>query len=235
MERLAIADYPVHDLIARRWSPSVRPILLSSPTRSARSSKRRAGALSSFNEQPWRYILATTSDGDHYARVLSCLMEKNQAWAKGAPVLILTFASSHVQPQQQAESRCPLRRRRRAPYSPRSKPPDLGLFVHQMAGIDVQRIRETFHVPEEFEPATAIALGYPPDAKSITSEQMEKLAVARSEHRCVSWSLTAPGIKPIPLSRVDGRNCSRHRSPNQYNSRHWNKSFAVPSTSNPSG
>ena len=37
----------------------------------------------------------------------------------------------------------------------------LDLAVHQMAGFSVDKVRESFGVPEGFEPVTAIALGYP--------------------------------------------------------------------------
>jgi hypothetical protein len=36
----------------------------------------------------------------------------------------------------------------------------MGLVVHQMAGFDPQRARETFGIPEGFEPLTMIAVGY---------------------------------------------------------------------------
>ena len=36
----------------------------------------------------------------------------------------------------------------------------LGLFVHQMAGFSPEKVRETYGVPEGFEPVAAIAIGY---------------------------------------------------------------------------
>jgi hypothetical protein len=35
-----------------------------------------------------------------------------------------------------------------------------GLVIHQMAGIVADKIRETYAVPEGYEPCTAIAIGY---------------------------------------------------------------------------
>lgn len=35
-----------------------------------------------------------------------------------------------------------------------------GLCVHQMAGIEVEKIRETYGVPAGWEPVAGIALGY---------------------------------------------------------------------------
>jgi nitroreductase len=35
-----------------------------------------------------------------------------------------------------------------------------GLYVHQMAGIDLDRARELYQVPEDFAVVTAFAIGY---------------------------------------------------------------------------
>src|SRR5579864_8707816 len=86
-------DYPIHELIARRWSPCAfadRPV----PVDDLRSLFEAARwAASSYNEQPWRYIVATKADRAEFERLLSCLVEGNQAWAKTAPVLALGCTS----------------------------------------------------------------------------------------------------------------------------------------------
>ena len=93
MQKQATTDFPVHELIARRWSPygfADRPVSvddLHSLFEAAR------WAASSYNEQPWSYIVATRDDPEEYERLLSCLVEANQAWAGGAPVLMLAVAS----------------------------------------------------------------------------------------------------------------------------------------------
>ena len=48
-------------------------------------------APSSFNEQPWRFVVATKKDDEGYERLASCL-SKGNAWAREAPVLILALA-----------------------------------------------------------------------------------------------------------------------------------------------
>src|SRR5262245_29146922 len=89
----ATTDHPVHELIAARWSPyafSDRPVAradLLSLFEAAR------WAASSYNEQPWSYLVATREDPEEFARALSCLVEGNQAWAKAAPVLALACTS----------------------------------------------------------------------------------------------------------------------------------------------
>src|SRR5829696_8163586 len=92
-QKQAKPDHPVHDLIARRWSPYAfadRPV----PDADLRSLFEAARwAASSYNEQPWRYIVATKANAAEFERLLSCLVEPNQAWAAAVPVLALGCTS----------------------------------------------------------------------------------------------------------------------------------------------
>src|SRR5215470_12451542 len=89
MTMRATTDHPVNELIATRWSPYAfadRPVSkadLLSLFEAAR------WAASSYNEQPWTYIVATKDNPEEFAKLLSCLVDGNQAWAKMAPVLAL--------------------------------------------------------------------------------------------------------------------------------------------------
>lgn len=75
--KMAETDYPVDELIARRWSPYAfddRPVS-QSDLRSLFEAARWAP--SSYNEQPWSYIVATEEDPEPFERLLSCLVEAN--------------------------------------------------------------------------------------------------------------------------------------------------------------
>jgi len=86
-QKRATPDYPIDKLIAARWSPYAftdRPVS-DDDLRSLLEAARWAP--SSYNEQPWAYIVATKAYPEEFQRLLSCLVEGNQAWAKAAPVL----------------------------------------------------------------------------------------------------------------------------------------------------
>lgn len=91
----ATPAHPIHELVAGRWSPyafSDRPVSdddLVSLFEAAR------WAASSYNEQPWSYIVATKANPEEFERLLSCLIEANQVWARAAPVLGLGCTSLH--------------------------------------------------------------------------------------------------------------------------------------------
>src|SRR5262244_1245648 len=93
LEKQASTDYPIQELLTKRWSPYAfqdQPVPeddLCSLFEAAR------WAASSYNEQPWSYLVATRDDKEGFERLLSCLVEGNQVWAKAAPVLAIGCTS----------------------------------------------------------------------------------------------------------------------------------------------
>jgi nitroreductase len=55
-----------------------------------------------------------------------------------------------------------------------------GLLVHQMIGINPDKVRETFHVPEDFQPLTALAIGYAGTPSELSNEILERDNLARA-------------------------------------------------------
>lgn len=172
--KTAVADHPIQTLIGRRWSPygyDPRP-LQREDLRSLFEAARWAP--SAFNEQPWRYIVAERGNTAAFERLLSCLVEGNQVWAKNASVLALgvtktTFARNG-KPNRHAAHDLGL-----ATAGLIVEATARGLLVHQMGGILPEKARELYGIPEDFEPLTGIAIGYrttadppPPDTTPRT-------------------------------------------------------------------
>ena len=116
-------------------------------------------APSSFNEQPWRFLVATRDDPAGFEKLLGCLVPGNQEWARKAPVLMLSVAkltfSRNDKPNRHAHHDVGL-----AVSQLIVQATALGLRAHQMAGYDVDKARETYVIPEGFEPVAVIAIGY---------------------------------------------------------------------------
>ena len=90
--KFAAADHDVHELIRRRWSPrafdAARPVPRAELMRLFEAAR---WAPSSFNEQPWRFIVAERDGAAATWRALmDTLTPRNQSWAAAAPVLVLT-------------------------------------------------------------------------------------------------------------------------------------------------
>jgi len=179
MHKRAPTDFPVHDLIAERWSPrafsdrSVAPDVLQSLFEAAR------WAPSSSNEQPWAYIVATKDDPENFAKLLSVLVPFNATWAQHAPVLALAVAKLSFEKNATPN--------RNAQYDVGAASAWLtveatsrGLFVHQMAGYDHDKARQVFDIPAGWEPIAAMAIGYPGDPDSLPQPLRDREVAPRT-------------------------------------------------------
>ncbi|TKS60616.1 MAG: nitroreductase [Nitrospira sp.] len=166
MEKPAETQYPIHDLLRRRWSPrafaerSIEPEKLRSLFEAAR------WAPSSNNEQPWRFIVVTKEERTAYDRLFNCLVEGNRKWVHQAPMLMLSVASLQFE-EDGKPNRHAFHDTGMAVENLVIQATASGLFVHQMAGFDVERARAEFKIPPAYDPVAMIALGYPGDPTTL--------------------------------------------------------------------
>jgi len=166
MSKQSDNHYPIHDLLARRWSPRafaakpVTPDTLGSLFEAAR------WAASCYNEQPWRFIVARREEGDAYEKILSCLVEGNQAWAIQAPVLGLGVVKKTftLNDKSNIHARHDLGL---ATAGLMVQAMELGIYVHAMGGIVPERAVALYRIPDDFEVATGFAIGYLGDPDSL--------------------------------------------------------------------
>lgn len=195
MRKPAPVDHPIHDLLRERWSPRAfddtpveRSVLLS-------LLEAARWAPSSFNEQPWRLIIADRHrDARRFAGLLAALVESNQVWVRFAPLLGFSVAKlafeRNGKPNRHAWHDLGL-----AMASLLVEATARGLSVHQMAGYDADKARAVCGVPDGFEPVAAFAIGYSLDAASV--ERLDERTRARE---------TAPRTRrPIGQFAFEGR------------------------------
>ena len=123
-------------------------------------------APSSYNEQPWNYIVATKHEAEQFQRLLSCLVDGNQVWAKAAPVLALGVVSLRFV-RNAKDNRAAVHDLGLAAGNLLLEATARGLVVHQMIGILPDKAREIYGIPEGFEAWTGIAVGYKGDATNL--------------------------------------------------------------------
>ncbi len=199
MEKPADNAFPIHELIKRRWSPrafSEHPIehnKLLSLFEAAR------WAPSALNAQPWSFILAIKDDKVGFDRLLECLPEKNQRWAQGAPVLVLSVA--HLSYHSGKPDRLAFYGVGLAVENLVTQATALGLYVHQAGGINQEAVRKAFNIPQGYEPVDVIAIGYLGDPESLPS-QLRKQEQAPRERKPLKqfvfserWGNTSPIVR----------------------------------------
>jgi nitroreductase len=198
MDRPAKTDYPIHDLLRKRWSPRAfdkRPI---EPAKIKSLLEAARWAPSSYNEQPWAFIVATNDQPADFARVLECFIEFNRNWASGAPLVMLTVAhltfDKNAQPNRHAFHDIGLAM---ANFTVQATAE--GLAVHQMAGIVPEKAREVFAIPEGWEAVTGVAVGYPGDPNSLSEQLRQRELAERTRKPLASFVFTSAFGKVSPL------------------------------------
>ena len=163
----------LHEVIRSRWSPkyfSDRPV---EPEKLRALFEAARWAASCFNEQPWRFIVATKADPEGFAKVLSLLMEKNQEWAKTAWAIGFS-AGKKTFSHNGAPNRFGVHDTGAATANLATEGTARGLRTHFMGGFDAQRARTEFHVPDDFEIGAAFAIGYIYETGTVPATRTRK-------------------------------------------------------------
>jgi len=188
--RPAETDFPIHPLIAGRWSG--RAIDRGRPVDEAvlcRLLEAARWAPSAFNNQPWAYLVVTAADPEALARARATL-NKGNAWALAAPALIYSLAETHTRKSKRPNRRH-LYELGMATAQMALQAAQEGLVFHQMAGFDSQALREAFGIGEAYALMTAIAVGYPGDPALLDAEDRAgetKPRLRRAQEKWVRWN-----------------------------------------------
>lgn len=197
-DKKASPDYPVHEFIAARWSPYAfadRPV----PVDDLRSLFEAVRwAPSSYNEQPWSYIIATKDSPEQFQELLSCLVEGNQVWAKAAPVLALGVVSLKFARNGKV-NRAAVHDLGLAAGNLLFEATARGLVVHQMIGILPDRARELYAIPEDSEAWTALAIGYTGDIAGLPDNLKERDLAPRQRKPLSQFVYSGRWGDPSPL------------------------------------
>lgn len=158
----AITQVPIDSLISRRWSPRAydanRPVEREKLIALLEAAR---WAPSCFNEQPWRMIVFDRFDNSSDWELLAdSLTERNQLWARSAPVLIAVTSVS-IFSHNGKHNRWSQYDSGAASENICLQAASMGMAAHQMGGFDVDKIRQRFDVPDDVDVMAVIAIGYP--------------------------------------------------------------------------
>lgn len=166
-------DRDVIDSIGGRYSPYRFEDRVVEDDKIVRCLEAARWASSSFNDQPWSWIVARRQDTDAFATMVGCLMDANQGWASKASVLMISVIRTTFRYNGQP-NRVALHDLGQAAAHLSLQAAELGLQVHQMAGVNLGVARQKYSIPDGHQPETALAIGYP-DRSDPTDEQGQKM------------------------------------------------------------
>jgi len=179
MKKPAITEQPIHSILSDRWSSrAYDPDQLVSQESFLSLMEAARWSPSCMGDQPWQFITFYKKDATSWTQALNCLSVGNQNWAMDASILILACArqsfSNNEKPNRwnqydtgaACENIC-------------LQATSLGLVAHQMGGFDVEKSRQLFQIPGQYDLMSFIAIGYPLAVEKISAEALVKEKEAR--------------------------------------------------------
>lgn len=171
--RTADTSTPILQVLAKRWSPrSFDPTITIDERALTAALEAARWSPSAANLQPWRFIVARRGTVQ-FAKIEAALMGFNAAWAGSAGALVVAIAET-----ENADGDV----RRWAEYDLGQAMAHFsvqahsdGLHVHQMGGIEVEKLRTAFDLDGRFVPVSVSAVGTigAPELLSDTARERE--------------------------------------------------------------
>lgn len=171
MQKPAITQTPIHEIIANRWSPraydATKPV---SQDQIIALLEAARWAPSCFGDQPWRFIVWNKAkDAAAWQLAFDCIVPNNQTWVKNAPVLMLVCADT-LFGHNQTPNRWGQYDTGAAVENLCLQATSMGLVTHQMGGFNSDKTREVFEIPAQFTPMAMLSIGYEGDANALPED-----------------------------------------------------------------
>lgn len=163
------AEHSVNPLFLNRWSPRAYSDQKVSDEDLYSILEAAHWAPSSFNDQPWRFIVAKTKS--QLETFHEFLIPFNRAWAEKAPVLVLV-ASSKQRENGDVNGAHAFDAGTAWGYLA-IQATLLGLSTHAIGGFDKEKARQLLSIPNEFDLHAVIAIGYRGE-KAALDEKLQK-------------------------------------------------------------
>jgi nitroreductase len=189
LDKLAESEHSIEASLQQRRSPHAFSAKKVEDRELCNVLEAARWAASSYNEQPWSYIVATQDNQPEFDRLLGCLAEGNQEWARSAPVLMLSVAKLNFE-QNDIENRHAFHDVGAASANLAVQATAQGLFIHQMAGFDVPKTKEIYGIPDGYEPVAAIALGYLGDPNTLSEKLQQRESSPRTRKSLEAFVFT---------------------------------------------
>lgn len=189
----AKTDYEIHELISDRWSPRAFSDKTIDQQDLMRLFDAARWAASSMNEQPWKFFYGHRGTSAFDA-ILATLMEGNQEWANDAAVLVAVTGKTHhdykSKPNRTWQYDLGL-----AVGNLTLQATSMGIYLHQMGGVHLDKMNEALQLPDNYEPFVAIALGYKGDPDQLSDKNKKSETAERSRNDLSEVAVEAPSAE----------------------------------------
>jgi len=161
------------EIIQERWSPysfSPAPV----EDFKLKAMFEAAGfAPSCNNDQPWMFVFATRDDSEVFNIFIGFLAEGNKVWAKDAYAIVISMARTKFSFSGKL-NRFAFHDTGMAVSNLVLQGTALDVYVHQMGGYSIERVKEYFKLGADVEPVAMMAVGYLGDGLSLPPELQKR-------------------------------------------------------------
>jgi nitroreductase len=184
MKKKAETSVPIHPILTDRWSPrSFDPTALISTEDMTALMEAARWAPSSYNFQPWRFIISRRGD-DTFQKICETISGFNQVWAPNASALVAVVVEQktegHIYPPIAlfdtglAVSQLTIEAHHR------------GFIIHQMIGFDKEKMNKTFNISGQQDCIVILAIGRQGPPENLPEGQAREREVLPRERNQLS-------------------------------------------------
>jgi nitroreductase len=184
MKKKAETSVPIHPILTDRWSPrSFDPTALISTEDMTALMEAARWAPSSYNFQPWRFIISRRGD-ETFQKICEAISGFNQVWAPNASALVAVVVEQktegHIYPPIAlfdtglAVSQLTIEAHHR------------GFIIHQMIGFDKEKMNKTFNISGQQDCIVILAIGRQGPPENLPEGQAREREVLPRERNQLS-------------------------------------------------
>jgi nitroreductase len=166
-------NYEIAPLILGRWSPRAMTGEPLTDEELFPLFEAARWAPSSYNAQPWRFIVARLQNRDEFANFLDLLVPVNRVWAQHAAALVVVISRTRFEHNERSSvthafdtgaawENLAIEASRRQ------------LVAHGMEGFDYARAKAELSIPVDFEVLAMIAVGHLAPAENLPEKYRDR-------------------------------------------------------------
>lgn len=177
----------VLEIIQERWSPYAFAQQPVEEFRLKAMLEAAGHAPSCFNEQPWMFIFSTCDDNQVFSDYVEFLSESNRVWAKNAYAIIITLARTRFT-QSGKPNRHALYDTGMAVANLTLQALAFDIYIHQMGGFSVEKVRKYFNLSEDIDPVSVMAAGFRGDGENLPPDILKRDETRRPRKQVNDYS-----------------------------------------------
>ena len=161
------------EIIQERWSPVAFSSSKVEEFKIKAMFEAAGYAPSCNNEQPWLFVYTTQDEKEAFNDYMGFLAEGNKLWAKNAYALAISMARTKFS-YNDKPNRFAFYDTGMAVTNLLLQAQTLDIFVHQMGGYSIEKVKEYFSLGDGIEPIAMMAIGYLGDGSDLSPELLKR-------------------------------------------------------------